>query len=143
MSSDPKTWDDDARIGVPTAGRTATTGFPARREDDTVAELRPGETELGRPPQVPADLSPLSPEDLAKLRLLDEEQARKDIAEAELLLASDPTGFGWFGTPLVFAFLLGMAGVLGIFFFNQALTLVATLRQQPEWAQYVGFAGLG
>src|SRR5215212_779043 len=146
MSSDPKTWDDDARIGVPTAGRTATTGFPARREDDTVAELRPGETELGRPPQVPADLSPLSPEDLAKLKLLDDEQAAKDIAEAELLLAADPTGLGWlgwFGSPLIFAFLLGMAGVFGIVFFNQALTLVQTLRSQPEWAQYVGFAGLG
>jgi uncharacterized membrane protein YcjF (UPF0283 family) len=146
MSSDPKTWDDDARIGVPTAGRTA--GFPStsRREDDTVAELRPGETELGRPPQIPADLSPLSPEDLAKLKLLDDEQAAKDIAEAELLLAADPTGLGWlgwFGSPLVFAFLLGISGVFGVVFFNQALTLIQTLRSQPEWAQWVGFAGVG
>jgi uncharacterized membrane protein YcjF (UPF0283 family) len=149
MSSDPKTWvDDDARIGVPTAGRAAPPGstVPSRREGDTVAELRPGETELGRPPQVPADLAPLSPEDMAKLKLLEEEQAAKDIAEAELLIAADPTGLGWlgwFGSPLIFAFLLGMAGVFGLFFFNQALTLVATLRQQPEWAQWVGFAGLG
>jgi uncharacterized membrane protein YcjF (UPF0283 family) len=150
MSSDPKTWDDDARIGVPTAGRTAVAGgVPSvglATETDSAAELRPGETELGRPPQVPADLAPLSPEDLAKLRALEEEQAAKDIAEAEMLLASDPTGLGWlgwFGTPLVFAFLLGMAGVFGIFFFNQTITLVNALRQQPEWAQYVGFAGLG
>jgi putative membrane protein len=151
MSSDPKTWDDDVRIGVPTAGRAATSGTvgltsPARHEalDDT--ELRPGETELGRPPQVPIDLSPLSPEDLAKLKVLEEEQASKDLAEAEILLAADPTGLGWLGwfaSPLIFAFLLGMAGVFGIFFFNQTLTLIATLRQQPEWAQYVGFAGLG
>src|SRR5436190_23449422 len=119
MGSDPKAWDDDdVRIGVPTAGRAATAPPRARPELDPGAELRPGETELGRPPQVPVDLAPLSPEDLAKLKALDEEQARKDIAEAELLLASDPTGFGWmgwFGTPLVFAFLLGMAGVFGIF----------------------------
>ncbi|HVL13802.1 MAG TPA: DUF697 domain-containing protein [Gemmata sp.] len=146
MSGDPNTWDDDARIGVPTAGRPA--AFPARRggDDDAFAELRPGETELGRPPQVPADLAPLSPDDLAKLRALDEEQAAKDVAEAELLLAADPTGLGWlgwFGTPLLFAFLLGTAGVFGLFFLNQSLTLVATLRAQPEWAQYVGFAGLG
>src|SRR5688500_15991950 len=147
MNSD-KTWaDDDARIGVPTAGRGAPTATaPPRREDDTFAELRPGETELGRPPQVPADLSPLSPEDLAKLKLLDDEQAAKDIAEAELLLAADPTGLGWlgwFGSPLIFAFLLGMTGVFGVVFFNQALALVQTLRSQPEWAQWVGFAGVG
>lgn len=151
MSADPKGWDDDVRIGVPTSGRGGVAGVvtPGRGErppSGEVPELRPGETELGRPPQVPADLAPLSPEDLAKLRALDEEQAAKDLAEAELLLASDPTGLGWlgwFGTPLVFAFLLGTVGVFGIFFFNQTITLVNALRAQPEWAQYVGFAGLG
>ncbi|HSQ55063.1 MAG TPA: DUF697 domain-containing protein [Gemmata sp.] len=146
MSGDPSTWDDDARIGVPTAGRGIAPAFSARRTDESFTELRPGETELGRPPQIPADLSPLSPQDIAKLKELEAEQAAKDIAEAELLLAADPTGLGWlgwFGSPLIFAFLLGMGGVFGIFFFNQALTLVATLRAQPEWAQWVGFAGLG
>ncbi len=154
MSSDAKAWDDDMRIGVPTAGRGTGGVTPAVRPApapvepaaELIVELRPGETELGRPPQVPIDLAPLSPEDVAKLKALDEEQAAKDLAEAELLLASDPTGLGWlgwFGTPLVFAFLLGTAGVFGIFFFNQTFTLVATLRQQPEWAQYVGFIGLG
>lgn len=147
MSSDRKGWDDDVRLGVPTAGGTAIAGTARRdRPADGGPELRPGETELGRPPQVPADLSPLSPEDLAKLRALDEEQAAKDVAEAELLLASDPTGLGWlgwFGSPLAFAFLVGIAGVFGIFLFNQTATLLNTLAQQPEWAQYVGYAGLG
>ena len=55
------TWDDDdVRIGVPTAGRAAAAPTatetnrgltpPARPEE---IELREGETELGRPPQVP------------------------------------------------------------------------------------------
>src|SRR5262245_4357829 len=145
--------DDDFRIGVPGAGRAAVAqprnGFatpPRDHAPDVPPELRPGETELGRPPQVPADLEELSAADLKALKLLDDEQAQRDITEAELLLASDPTGLGWlgwFGSPLVFAFLLGMAGVFGIFFFNQTLTLINALRQQPEWAQYVGFAGLG
>jgi len=88
--------DDDFRLGVPTPGRAAVAApGPVRREPEP--ELRAGETELGRPPQVPADLAPLSPEDLARLRLLDEEQAAKDLAEAELLLASDPSGLGWLG----------------------------------------------
>jgi uncharacterized membrane protein YcjF (UPF0283 family) len=92
------------------------------------------------------DLTPLSPEDIAKLKALDEEQAAKDLAEAEVLLAADPTGLGWlgwFGSPMIFAFLLGMAGVFGIFFFNQTLSLLSTLATQPAWAQYVGYAGLG
>src|SRR5262245_49089629 len=136
--------EDDFRLGVPTPGRAAVAApGPVRREPEP--ELRAGETELGRPPQVPADLAPLSPEDLARLRLLDEEQAAKDISEAELLLASDPTGLGWlgwFGSPLAFAFLLGMAGVFGIFLFNQTVSLLNALAAQPQWAQYVGYGGL-
>ena len=131
MPTDPTTWNDDARVGVPTAGRAVGSGFPPPRRAGHFFRAAPGETELGRPPQVPADLSPLSPEDLAKIQALEDEQAARDIAEAELLLAADPTGLGWlgwFGSPLIFAFLLGMGGVFGIFFFDQALALVATLR---------------
>jgi uncharacterized membrane protein YcjF (UPF0283 family) len=157
MSSDPNAWDDDVRIGVPSGARPATPTVPtpapvlpvpsvAHPEPAHDApELRPGETELGRPPQIAADLAPLSPEDVAKLRALDEEQAAKELEEAELLLVSDPTGFGWlgwFGSPLAFAFLIGMAGVFGIFLFNQAASLLHTLAQQPEWARYVGYGGL-
>lgn len=137
--------DDDFRLGVPTAGRAAVAP-PSRPEPaDADAELRPGETELGRPPQIPADLAELSAEDLAKLRQLDEEQAKKDIAEAELLLASDPSGLGWlgwFGSPLAFALLIGIAGVCGIFLFNQTASLLNALAAQPQWAQYVGYTGL-
>ena len=147
-----KSDDDDFRIGVPGLGRAAVAPAlsppPAvRQEADAAApELRPGETELGRPPQVPSDLAPLSTHDLAALKLLDDEQAARDVAEAELLLASDPTGLGWlgwFGSPLAFAFMLGMTGVIGIFLFNQTASLLQTLAAQPEWAQYVGYTGLG
>jgi uncharacterized membrane protein YcjF (UPF0283 family) len=138
--------DDDFRLGIPTAGR-ATVARPARAPADADAdlELRPGDTELGRPPQIPADLGPLSKDELAALRRLDDEQAAKDISEAELLLASDPTGLGWvgwFGSPLAFALLLGTTGVCGIFLFNQAVSLLNALAAQPQWAQYVGYGGL-
>lgn len=136
--------DDDFRIGIPNAGRAAVAA-PARRERVDDLELRAGETELGRPPQIPADLGPLTKEELAALRLLDDEQAQKDITEAELLLASDPTGLGWigwFGSPLAFAALIGLAGVCGIFLFNQTVSLLNALAAQPQWAQYVGYGGL-
>ena len=144
--------DDDFRIGVPGVGRGAVATPPAPAsppgrapEPDEVPELRPGETEHGRPPQVPADLAPLSTDDLAALKLLDDEQAARDIAEAELLLTSDPTGLGWlgwFGSPLAFAALVGITGVFGVFLFNQTVQLLDALAKQPEWAQYTGYAGL-
>jgi uncharacterized membrane protein YcjF (UPF0283 family) len=137
--------DDDLRIGIPTAGRGVVDRPRRFAEDDADLALRPGETELGRPPQVPVNLAPLTVEELKALKALDDEQAAKDVAEAELLLASDPTGIGWlgwFGSPLAFALLLGITGVFGIFLFNQAVSLVAALAAQPLWAQYVGFAGL-
>jgi uncharacterized membrane protein YcjF (UPF0283 family) len=142
---------DDFRIGVPGAGRSALAPPPAppsparKSEPDEPPELRPGETELGRPPQVPSDLAPLTVQDRAALKLLDEEQAARDVAEAEMLLASDPTGLGWlgwFGSPLAFALLLGMTGVFGVFLFNQTVQLLNALAAQPEWAQYVGYTGL-
>jgi uncharacterized membrane protein YcjF (UPF0283 family) len=146
--------DDDFRLGVPGTGRAALAppreGFapPARHEEPAPEpELRPGETELGRPPQVPADLTPLSTDDLAALKLLDDEQAARDVAEAELLLASDPSGLGWlgwFGSPLAFAALLGATGLFGVFLFNQTASLLVTLGSlQEPWLRYTGYAGLG
>jgi uncharacterized membrane protein YcjF (UPF0283 family) len=150
--NEPNEWDE-ARIGVPTVGRTAAPvapglggrESPARHEPDPDLELREGETELGRPPQVPAGLEMLSDEDRAKLRTLEEEQAARDLAEAEILLASDPSGLGWlswFASPLAFSFMTGMAGLLGLFLVNQVLALLANLAAQPQWAQYLGYGGL-
>ncbi|MCI0699883.1 MAG: DUF697 domain-containing protein [Planctomycetia bacterium] len=143
-----KSDDDDFRIGVPGGRSAVATPGPDRRggDPDTDPELRPGETELGRPPQVPTDLAPLSAAELAALKQLDDEQAARDIAEAELMLASDPTGLswlGWFGSPLAFAFLLGMAGVFGIFLFNQTASLLNTLAAiQEDWLRWTGYGGL-
>jgi uncharacterized membrane protein YcjF (UPF0283 family) len=144
--------DDDFRIGVPGAGVAAPRGgaTPARRPVESpepdAPELRPGETELGRPPQVPADLAPLDADDLAALKLLDDEQAAREIAEAELLLASDPTGLGWlgwFGSPLAFALLVGITGVFGVFLFNQTASLLTTLASiQEPWLRWTGYGGL-
>jgi uncharacterized membrane protein YcjF (UPF0283 family) len=138
--------NDDFRLGVPGRAAVATTpGLASPSARASEPELRAGETELGRPQQVPADLAPLSAADLAQLRQLDEEQAARDIAEAELLLVSDPSGFGWLGwfsSPLALAFLLGMTGICGIVLFNQTLSLINVLAQQPQWAQFVGYAGL-
>jgi uncharacterized membrane protein YcjF (UPF0283 family) len=151
-AKDQPGWDeDDGRIGVPGAGRTTappapnTGGLtpPARQEH---VELREGETELGRPPQVPVGLAALSDADRVKLRQLEEEAAARELAEAEALIASDPTGFGWlgwFGSPLAFSLVLLTGGLLGLFLFNQVLQLLNTIRTQPEWAQYLGYGGLG
>ncbi|MFO0797968.1 MAG: DUF697 domain-containing protein [Gemmataceae bacterium] len=146
MPATPPAWDDDDRIGVPVAGRAATLPRPPEpAAPDEHVELREGETELGRPPQVPSALDLLSDADRLTLRKLEDEQAAKELAEAEMLLAADPTGLGWlgwFGAPLVLAFLVGSVGLAGLFTFNQVLALLANLAAQPQWAQYVGYAGL-
>jgi uncharacterized membrane protein YcjF (UPF0283 family) len=146
--------DDDIRIGIP---GTRLGGFthPVRPLPEPAAprppvhpedvELREGETELGRPPQVPEGLSLLSPEDRAKLRVLEEEAAARDLAEAELLIASDPSGLGWlgwFGSPLALTFLVLMVGLAGMFVFNQVTSTLTSLAEQPVWLQYIGYAGL-
>ena len=141
-------WDDDVRIGVPTAPRGGAMPPPVRPRapaPDPDVELREGETELGRPPQVPSGLALLSDADRTRLRQMEDEQASKELAEAEMLLAADPTGLGWlgwFGTPLVLAMLVGSVGLAGLFVSNQVLSVLNALASQPEWAQYTGYAGL-
>ncbi len=140
-------WDDD-RIGVPTLGvRPAQT--PERTPEfllplDEEPALRFGETDLGRPPQMPSHVAPLTDDDRRRLREGEEQQALRDLAEAEELMASDPAlrWFGWFAHPLAAAFLLGSAGALGLFLYSQTLSILANLATQPEWAQYAGYAGL-
>jgi hypothetical protein len=76
---------------------------------------------------------------------MDEERAAKELAEAEMLIAADPSGLGWlgwFGTPFVLAMLVGSVGLAGFFIFNQVLSVLHTLASQPPWVQYIGYAGL-
>lgn len=138
---------DDDRIGVPVAG--ARPAQPPHRAAEVTIEaepqLRAGETDLGRPPQLPADVAALTDADRAKIRQAEEEQALRDLAEAEELTASDPSvgWLGWFAHPLAGASLLGAAGALGLFLYSQALTILAQLATQSQWVQYAGYAGLG
>jgi len=138
---------DDLRIGVPVRGRaTRLPDPPAMDVSPTIDEpvLRAGETDLGKPPQVSPRVAPLTDDDHRRLREGEESQALRDLAEAEELLASDPSvkWFGWFAHPLAAAFLLGSAGVLGLFLYSQILSILANLATQPEWMQYAGYAGL-
>ena len=127
-------WEDD-RIGVPTVGH-APTPIPRSSVNESweSLELREGETELGRPAQIPSALAMLTDEDRKHLRRMEDEQAARDLAEAEMLLASDPSGMGWlgwFGSPLALTFLLGWVGWPGssylIRFFNSSMSSPAIL----------------
>ncbi len=142
-----ESWDDD-RIGVPTLGTRPDTSpshsATAIFDPDEEPFLRAGETDLGRPPQISDHVAPLTDDDRRRLREAEEQQALRDLAEAEELMASDPAlrWFGWFAHPLAAAFLLGSAGALGLFLYSQVLSILANLASQPEWVQYLGYAGL-
>ena len=143
----PDTLDDD-RLGIPLAvprpSAPAVAPPPIPVETDAEPVLRPGETDLGRPEQRPALVSDLTDADRETLRKAEEEQALRDLAEAEELTASDPTvgWLGWVAHPLAAAFLIGSAGALGLFVYSQAVQILAALAAQPEWVRWLGYAGL-
>ncbi len=136
---------DDNMLGIPVGRKTATLPEPARPQSAREPELRPGETELGRPTNIPHDLRLLTDEDRKRIQIEDEAQAVRELAEAEELLASDPEVFGWLGFlshPVAFAFLIGMAAILALFLYAQAMSVLGSLAMQPAWAQTVGYTGL-
>lgn len=142
----PDTLDDD-RIGVPGVVPRHQPPVPqphAPPPSDTEPTLRPGETDLGRPEQRPAHVAPLTDADRENIRRAEEEQALRDLSEAEELTASDPAVgvFGWFAHPLAAAFLLGAAGALALFVYSQSLQVLANLVTQPVWVQWVGYVAL-
>src|SRR5689334_6997483 len=96
----PDTLDDD-RLGVPGViprHQPPPVPPPAPTPPDGEPALRPGVTDLGRPEQRPAHVAPLTDADREKIRRAEEEQALRDLSEAEELTASDPAVgvFGWF-----------------------------------------------
>ncbi|MCU0703682.1 MAG: DUF697 domain-containing protein [Fimbriiglobus sp.] len=134
---------DDDRLGVPTARRqpaVAPPPPPAHAEPP----LRPGETDLGRPDHIPPHVAPLSDADRDRLRRAEEDQALRDLAEAEELTASDPAvgWLGWFAHPLAAAFLIGSAGALGLFVYSQAVQILNALSGAAAWVQWLGYTGL-
>jgi putative membrane protein len=139
------TEDDDDRLGVPRGRSAAAVLEPLPPAIDAPAELRAGETELGRPPQVPRDLTPVTADDRKKLAAAEQEAAARELAEAEELLATDPAAFRWLGafaSPLAGAFLLASAGLLGLFAFSQSIGVLAGLTSQPDYIRYPGYAAL-
>ena len=146
-------WDDDDRIGVPVGvasrpreGTEEAPRPPSPHGDGSPdLELRPGDPVLGRPPHVPAAVAALTDADRRSLRLADEAQALRELAEAEELLAADPGGFrwlGWLAGPLAGAVLVGGAGLMGLMLFAQTLSVLGNLASQPQPVQYAGYAGL-
>jgi len=144
--------DDDNRLGIPIAG--VVVDRPRERvapepvvelEVQPEPELRAGDTDLGRPAQVAVDVMPLTDEDRKLLLKAAEEQAIRDLEEADELTASDPAILQWAGWathPPAAAFLLGSFGALGLFLYSQVLSILANIATQPEWIQYLGYAAL-
>lgn len=120
-------------------------GLPFQRAEPARFEPRPGDLDEGeaRLPQAPTSLDQPKPgESPRELTPLEDELRR-----ASELMASEPTVFGLpsiFGHPLVGLVMLGAAGLLGLFMFNQvasAITAINTLPETVRWAGW-GFFGL-
>jgi hypothetical protein len=151
MHPTPDPTDDELGIPRPGGGRRASTTStaewsalpPLPPPPEPEPELRPGETDLGRPPQTARDLAPLTDADRKAIAADEQAKAARELAEAEELLASDPAVLRWAGVfahPLAAAFLLAAAGTLGLFVYSQALTVLANLAAQPPAVQYAGYA---
>src|SRR5262245_36514757 len=147
MNPTTESLDDAPRIGLPVPGAAPPPPPPAPEPPPAdAADLRPGATGLGRPPQTPAALAPLTDQDRAALQAEADRQAALDIAEAEELLASRPTLFGLpalIAHPLTAAALLVITCVLALFIFSQATSTLAHLATLPEWLRYPGWMALG
>ncbi len=141
--------DDDRPLGVPTRANVVATPKLSMLVEAAPGEpeLRPGETELGRPTSIARDLAPLSDAERILLQETDDRRAAQELAEAEQLLASDPEVFRWAGIlahPLAAAILIGGAGVLGLFLYSQFFQVMNSLANvQPAWLQNLGYGGLG
>ena len=109
-------------------------------------ELRPGDSGDDRPPQIPKELGPLSDADLKALAEAEERLLQKELREAEELIASEPSVLGlsnWLSHPLMGSVAIGMAGVLGLFIYNQVTSALATMGSLQGFWMYGGYVALG
>ena len=109
-------------------------------------QLRPGDSGDDRPLQVPKDLAPLSDADLKALSQAEERLLQKELREAEELIASEPSVLGlpnWLSHPLMGSVAIGMAGVLGLFIYNQVTSALATMGSLQGFWMYGGYVALG
>lgn len=117
---------------------------PLVRAEPSQFQARPGEFDEGeaRVAQAPAALSVPAVHELPReLTPLDEELRR-----AEELLASEPTVFGLpslFGHPMVGLVMLALAGLLGLFCFNQVTSAINAIQTLPEYLQYAAWGFFG
>jgi uncharacterized membrane protein YcjF (UPF0283 family) len=120
-------------------------GSPIQRAEPTNFEPRPGDLDEGeaRLRQLPSSLVEPRHDEVAR----EETPLDEELRRAAELMQSEPTVFGLpaiFGHPLVGLIMLGMAGLLGLFIFNQvagAITAINTLPQELQWVGW-GFFGL-
>lgn len=120
-------------------------GSSVQRAEPLNFEPRPGDVDEGeaRLRQAPSSLVEPRHDEIAR----EETPLDEEIRRAAELMQSEPTVFGLpaiFGHPLVGLIMLGMAGLLGLFIFNQvagAITAINTLPQELQWVGW-GFFGL-
>ncbi|MGL6075811.1 MAG: DUF697 domain-containing protein [Fimbriiglobus sp.] len=137
--------DAEAEERVGLARGVKSPPLPSTQPEVVSPELREGDAGLGRATPAPTALHPVTDTELQQLREADEAKARQELAEAEELLASDPGIFRWaggFAHPLVASMLLGSVGALGLYLYSQVLSILATIANQPTWAQYLSYSGL-
>ncbi|HEX3148950.1 MAG TPA: DUF697 domain-containing protein [Gemmataceae bacterium] len=126
--------------GTPTAPEP----IPFQRAEPARFEPRPGDLDEGeaRLPQAPTSLVPLKAGELPKELTPLEEELRR----AAELMASEPTVFGLpaiFSHPLVGIVMLGLAGLLGMFMFNQVAAAITAINTLPETIRWAGWAAFG
>lgn len=109
-------------------------------------EARPGDSGEDRPSQVPFGLSPLNTADMKALEAAEETLLRRELREAEELIASEPSVLGlpsYLSNPLMGSILIGTSAVLGLFLFNQIASALAILGTLQGFWLYGGYVGLG
>ncbi len=139
--------------GTTAVTETASTAAHAAAAAPTVTpgspheiELRPGETDLGRPIQKPMQMRPLTDADREAIHRAEVEEAAKELARIEEALTPDDGFFNLprlLSGPLLGSLLLGSIALLALFGLSQTLSMLDHLAQQPEWVRYAGYTALG
>jgi len=117
---------------------------PFQRADRSNFEPRPGDLDEGeaRLRQAPVSLAELKAGEAAR----EETPLEEELRRAAELMASEPTFFGLpsiFGHPLVGLLMLGAAGLLGLFIFNQAASAITAINTLPETMRWAGWGFFG
>ncbi len=93
-------------------------------------------------PQAPTSLVEPKPGEVAR----EETPLEEELRRAAELMASEPTVFGLpsiFGHPLVGLVMLAMAGLLGLFMFNQVASAITAINTLPETVRWLGWGFFG